>query len=185
MQPLADASTPDQPPEGRPSRMHAVSNHCCNHRTVVRDRYATLPSPAWSVFDRRMTTVPDPSSAGSISSIDSDTNSSRRHIVSYATATKARSRMSLKFRSSNSRNTAISDHTNPRAWRCRAAIPRDISFKLSFTSSDEVGSKTPAARCARPIVAVNADFYALRNSRIFTCHLVVSLTGLKVPIGPD
>jgi hypothetical protein len=81
--------------------------------------------------------------------------------------------------------TAISDHTNPRACFCRAADPRDISLSANFTSSDTVGSKTPAARCARPIVAVNADFYALRNSKIFTCHLVVSLTGLKVPIGLD
>jgi Bacterial TniB protein len=94
--PLLPATLANNGPDFNPD----PCNHSATNRIDNGDKYAVAPSPVTSVFERRITTVPDPSSAGSIPSINNDTSSSRRHIVSYATATNARSRMSLKLRGS-------------------------------------------------------------------------------------
>jgi hypothetical protein len=124
-----------------------------SNRIVNGDKYAVAPFPVVSVFDLLIRMLPDPSPASAISSTNSDTNSSRLHIVSYATATNARSLMSLKFRGPTDKKSSISAQVSPCAWRCRAGALRPISFKASFTSSVAVGSKTPDARCARPASA--------------------------------
>ena len=60
--------------------------------------------------------------------------------------------MSLKFPGPSDKKTSISAHINPRACFCRASRFRPISFNASLTSSDAVGSATPEARCALPMV---------------------------------
>ncbi len=88
-----------------------ASNHAATNRIVSGDKYAVAPSPTVSVFERRMSMLPDPSPISSMSSILRFTNSSRRHIVSYATATSARSRMFRKPRGSTPKKISISFHT--------------------------------------------------------------------------
>jgi hypothetical protein len=61
-------------------------SHAATNRIVNGDKYAVAPSPATSLFDRRTTTVPDPSSAGSMSSISNDTSSSVCHSCSNGAA---------------------------------------------------------------------------------------------------
>src|ERR1700733_5275134 len=60
--------------------------------------------------------------------------------------------MSLKFRGSIDKKPSIPAHTKPHACFCLAFEFRPISLSASLTSSDAVGSATPDARCARPIV---------------------------------
>ena len=120
---LASSPSPTTPRHrernSRPSHTPLRCIHSRTRPTLSRARYTVAPRPSGSALERRTSTVAVPLISSRTSDTSSNTSSERRSSVSYATASSARLRTSMRRSPGASSRRWRSAPVSPLACACR------------------------------------------------------------------